>query len=544
MTTDADADGETSSLSQTVTADSPTQIEFPEPKSKHFWQHPQDSYTRRRSSSRASARRPSLVLERTQTGKKWWKFTLRAWDDDEDQDWWFASTAIPLLAATIGPLANVLSIAALVTPWRMCLLTGIDRDQAHECAYAGDRNLIGADLDGKTFADPRWCYYLNIVSLIVGFVGNFFLLCNFTQRIRYIVALPVTIICWYLATGILIGITVSMHTYMPPSRPEQTFSQGFWYAVIAACMYLVCSMLLMINMLGYFLGHYPQHFTLTESQRTLILQTMLFFVWLAGGAAIFLIVEKKYGSDRPGDMNWSYVNALYFCDVTILTVGFGDLYATNDVSRGLVFPYSVGGIIMLGLMVSSISKFATELGSENIVRKHVERTRMRTVGRTVTTSLELQHRRAFANGERPSISAPMNPVDQSRTKRVQIADEKDDGPAGNDSPPSSPCSQEHPEESCHARETTASTAQAETHFTPGRKRSLRCNAQDTNGDSEIQKMVRPLCISRCLFTALVCRRRCLLALRARCHRNDILPSPILLLCLTFDHWLWRYGSDL
>ena len=34
------------------------------------------------------------------------------------RDWWFASTAIPLLAATTGPLANTLSIAALVTSWR------------------------------------------------------------------------------------------------------------------------------------------------------------------------------------------------------------------------------------------------------------------------------------------------------------------------------------------------------------------------------------------------------------------------------------------
>jgi hypothetical protein len=38
-----------------------------------------------------------------------------------NRDWWFASTAIPLLAATIGPLANVLSIAALVTKWRVTL---------------------------------------------------------------------------------------------------------------------------------------------------------------------------------------------------------------------------------------------------------------------------------------------------------------------------------------------------------------------------------------------------------------------------------------
>jgi potassium channel subfamily K len=67
-----------------------------------------------------------------------------------------------------------------------------------------------------------------------------------------------------------------MNQYVPPIRPQQIYTQGFWYAVIAAIFYLICSMLLMVNMLGYFLGHYPQRFNLTDSQRTLILQTMLF----------------------------------------------------------------------------------------------------------------------------------------------------------------------------------------------------------------------------------------------------------------------------
>jgi potassium channel subfamily K len=306
-----------SSNEMTIVAQSPTDSVIATRHHGQYWDPSQvkDRF-RRRSSGRITERRPSLVLHRTQTtGKRWWKFTLRPWDDDEEQSWWFASTAIPLLAATIGPLANVLSIAALVTEWRMCLITGVNKDDAAQC-ITHDRSRLGPQLDGMSFTDPRWCYYLNVASLVLGFVGNFFLLCNFTQRIRYIIALPVTIIMWYIATGILIGITVSMEIYKPPIRPEQTYTQGFWYAVIAACMYLVCSMLLMVNMLGYFLGHYPQHFQLTDSQRTLILQTMLFFVWLAGGGEVFSYVEKKYGS---GEFNWDYVNALYFCDVTILT---------------------------------------------------------------------------------------------------------------------------------------------------------------------------------------------------------------------------------
>jgi hypothetical protein len=44
---------------------------------------------------------------------------------------------------------------------------------------------------------------LNAVSLFWGVVGNIFLLLNFTQTVRYIIALPVTIVSWFLATGIV-----------------------------------------------------------------------------------------------------------------------------------------------------------------------------------------------------------------------------------------------------------------------------------------------------------------------------------------------------
>lgn len=238
---------------------------------------------------------------------------------------------------------------------------------------------------------------LNAISLGCGFFGNFCLLLNFTQRIRYIVALPATIISWYVATGIvsdlllymvletdlaqLIAITVAMNQYVPPIRPGETYSQGFWHAVIAAVLYLIGSMILMINMLGYFLGHYPQHFDLDDDQRTLILQTMMFFFWLAGGAAVFARV-----------CGFSYADALYFCDVTVLTVGFGDIVATNDAGRGLVFPYSVIGIIFLGLMINSIRKFASGMSRDNIIKKHQQNERERTFGRTVTSEKELRDR--------------------------------------------------------------------------------------------------------------------------------------------------------
>jgi potassium channel subfamily K len=59
-------------------------------------------------------------------------------------DWWFAGTAVPLLAATLGPLANVLSIGALVTPWRYDL-TNVD-----------DPSTPLAQTLGTSINDPGW----------------------------------------------------------------------------------------------------------------------------------------------------------------------------------------------------------------------------------------------------------------------------------------------------------------------------------------------------------------------------------------------------
>lgn len=120
-------------------------------------------------------------------------------------------------------------------------------------------------------------------------------------------------------------------------------------------------MVLCVNMLGYFLGHYPQHFDLTDEHRNMILQTIMFCLWLSGGAGIYHRVDGL-----------SYANALYFCDVTILTIGFGDFRPTTEAARGILFPYAAGGIIILGLLISSIRNFVRDV-SHDVIRRHVAR---------------------------------------------------------------------------------------------------------------------------------------------------------------------------
>lgn len=53
--------------------------------------------------------------------------------------WWFASSAFPMIAGTLGPVASAFSICALVRPWRQKFPPGSDIDLA------------------EFIADPIWC---------------------------------------------------------------------------------------------------------------------------------------------------------------------------------------------------------------------------------------------------------------------------------------------------------------------------------------------------------------------------------------------------
>lgn len=91
---------------------------------------------------------------------------------------------------------------------------------------------------------------------------------------------------------------------------------------------------------------------------------------------------------------------LYFCDVTVLTVGFGDLHPSSAIGQGLILPYSVGGIINLSLVVTSIYHSMQTLGNENILRKHFQHVRERTQKRAVKHSSDLDRPEHVSNQQK------------------------------------------------------------------------------------------------------------------------------------------------
>lgn len=73
----------------------------------------------RRFTGRIDGRAPTAALRREQKEKRY-----RNDGYFQPKRWWFTATAFPLIAGTFGPIANLMSVCALVQSWREKILPG------------------------------------------------------------------------------------------------------------------------------------------------------------------------------------------------------------------------------------------------------------------------------------------------------------------------------------------------------------------------------------------------------------------------------------
>ncbi|KAH0382543.1 voltage-gated potassium channel, partial [Aureobasidium melanogenum] len=273
--------------------------------------------------------------------------------------YWFESTACPLIAGTFGPMASAFSICALSSSWRVYIPSG------------------GTVNNSTTIDDPKWLLAINAVSLVLALLANGALLLNMTHRLNFSVAQPITIVGFIVSSGLLIADLVAVtasHTYQLPvsslaaPAARHALTSAFYYAIMAAAIYLIIAILMCLTVYGAWKGHYARQFNLTAAQRTLMLQTMSFFTYLLLGALVFSHIEK-----------WEYLDAVYWADVTLLTVGLGDYAPTTHTGRSLFIPYAIGGIVILGLVVGSIRTLVLERGQKKISARMMEKKRLRAV---------------------------------------------------------------------------------------------------------------------------------------------------------------------
>ncbi|KAH9434295.1 hypothetical protein MCOR27_001281 [Pyricularia oryzae] len=305
--------------------------------------------------------------------------------------WWFASSAFPMMAGTLGPVASAFSICALVRPWRQHMPPGTNISQA------------------EFVQDPTYLIAVNAVQLAVAIVANLFLLLNMARRIRFTIAMPVTIVGWYLSSICLICLaaTAAGPLVLQPAE-EYIWSQAFFYGIYAALLYFIVATLLVVTAYGAHIGRYGRDFQLTASQRTLMLQTIMFLMYLLVGALIFSSIE-----------GWAYLDAVYWADVTLFTVGFGDMGAATPLGRGLLFPYALVGIISLGLVIGSIRSLVLERGRRMINARMIEKKRRHTVKR-LTKKGQVDILAPVRNGTEEQTehsNDPSNPAEIARRQK-------------------------------------------------------------------------------------------------------------------------------
>ncbi len=262
-----------------------------------------------------------------------------------------------MLAGTLGPVASAFSLCALVKPWRQSYPPGTNVDSA---PYIGN---------------PAWLTAINAVQLAIALLANTVLFLNMTRRLSFTIAQPITIVGWYISSLALVALTATASGPLVIEPADQfIWSQAFFYGVYAAGLYFLVASLMVVTYVGARTGHYPKDFMLTASQRTLMLQTIMLLLYLLFGALIFGKIE-----------GWNYLDAVYWAAVTLFTVGFGDIYPTTTLSRSLLIPYALVGIISLGLVIGSIRSLVLDRRKLRHSARIIENKRRRTIRRMTRT---------------------------------------------------------------------------------------------------------------------------------------------------------------
>lgn len=208
---------------------------------------------------------------------------------------------------------------------------------------------------------------VNAVSFVIAIIANMFLLANNFGRIPFKIAQPATIIGWYIASFMLTGLVAAAPSHLPlPPGQARTFSQAYYYAILAAAVYFIVASLLIATASGVWLGQYSSDFKLTFCQKTLMIQVLLFLGYLLSAAAVYAYIE-----------DWDYLDAVYWVDVTLFTIGYGDFSPKTHLGRSLFFPTAIGGILFVGLIVASISTLALDRASTQVSIRMVEKARQK-----------------------------------------------------------------------------------------------------------------------------------------------------------------------
>ncbi|KIM79102.1 hypothetical protein PILCRDRAFT_567574 [Piloderma croceum F 1598] len=241
------------------------------------------------------------------------KSTLRSW-----------AKLYPLLAALIAPITSLLDIPALTQRW-----------------YARY---------GVPQPDFTASIVLSAVGLVFNLLANALLVLRFSATAKsWHLATVISLVCWFLKTLIAVTNLVVFGVFSRNS-PGFTYEEGFWCAVVSVIGSGIISLLLLFHYI--FQGKYSsdeESKRIRISGRHFMLSIISLTSLLALQSLIFCMVE-----------NWTYLDAIYFSVVTMLTIGFGDFVPTTTATRILLFPFVVLAIAQLANQVGMIIGFFSQ----------------------------------------------------------------------------------------------------------------------------------------------------------------------------------------
>ncbi|KAF4627513.1 hypothetical protein G7Y89_g10645 [Cudoniella acicularis] len=198
---------------------------------------------------------------------------------------------------------------------------------------------------------------INVVSLVFGVAANMAMLPikhdrKEVQRSALILVF-INIIGGLVASVILISLVIAAN--LTPRLPGHAFTEAYYYAIMSSGLYFITSTFIIYTAFMLWRSRrtkeeLSKHFT--GGHKSLKLLTILFLAYILLGALVFKKIE-----------GWRYMDAVFWADVTILTIGFGDFKPETHLGRCLLFPYAAFGIFILFLVVYCITQVVFERGA-------------------------------------------------------------------------------------------------------------------------------------------------------------------------------------
>lgn len=195
-------------------------------------------------------------------------------------------------------------------------------------------------------------------------------LLTMTLHIGSIKGFLVTVIGWFASAVILfslIGVEARKHRQ---ARVHETYiyTENFFAGTISASLYVLIAGLLLIYMVRMQVSPFSMADRRKIECASIVFRSATLAFLLLSGAAVFSSIE-----------GWSLMDALYFTDYTLLTIGIGNLVPNTHLGRSLLFPYATLGITSLGFMITAVTSFTHRIRELKLKWKIEETLRENTV---------------------------------------------------------------------------------------------------------------------------------------------------------------------